>query len=215
MPFTAEGNWFEIRTEDSSPGRPALFLDRDGVLIEERHYVRDPDEVELVPGSPEVLRAAMRRGYRLVITSNQSGIGRGLLDWPDLFAVQERLRTLWAVHGLRWDMALFCPYHPSEGRGPHRRDDPWRKPRDGMIRFAAERLGIDIARSVSVGDRLRDIEAAATAGVGRLVHVATGHGASERARVASRFPEAEFLPSIAALDPAAAAPAVAEAARAG
>ena len=215
MPFTPEGNWFEIRTRDFSRVRPALFLDRDGVIIEERRYVRDPDDVALVPGSPEVLRAARRRGCRLVITSNQSGIGRGLLDWPDLFAVQERLRTLWAVHGLRWDMALFCPYHPSEGRGPHRRDDPWRKPRDGMIRFAAERLRIDVTRSIAVGDRLRDIEAAAGAGVGRLVHVATGHGAAERARVAARFPEAERLRSIADLELAGAVPAVAEAARPG
>ena len=215
MPFTAEDNWFEIRTEDLSPGRPTLFLDRDGVLIEERHYVRDPDAVELVSGSPEVLRAAMRRGYRLVITSNQSGIGRGLLDWPDLFAVQERLAGLWAAHGLRWDMALFCPHHPSEGRGPFRRDDPWRKPGTGMIRFAAERLRIDLLRSIAVGDRLRDIEAAAGAGVGRLVHVATGHGASERARVVVRFPKAERLRSIADLELAGAVPAVAEAARPG
>ena len=214
MPFTPEGNWFEIRTRDFSRVRPALFLDRDGVIIEERRYVRDPDDVALVPGSPEVLRAALRRGYRLVITSNQSGIGRGLLDWPDLFAVQERLSALWAAHGLGWDMALFCPHHPSEGRGRYRRDDSWRKPGSGMIRFAAERLGLDIARSVAVGDRLADIEAAAGAGVGRIVHVATGHGAAERARVASRFPRTEGLPSIAALE-LAEAPAVAEAARPG
>ena len=198
MPFRPDGNWFEISTGDRRPGRPALFLDRDGVLVEERHYMRDPDDVVLVPGSPEVLREAVRRGYRLIIASNQSGIGRGLLDWPDLFAVQERLRALWAAQDLRWDMALFCPHHPSEGRGAFRRHDPWRKPGCGMIRFAAETLGIDVGRSISVGDKLSDLEAAG-AGVGRLVHVATGHGAAERAHVTARFARAECLPSLAAL----------------
>ena len=204
-----------MQHDERPPWAPAAVLfDRDGTLVQDMPYNGDPAAVRPMPGAEAALAKLRAAGIPLGVISNQSGIGRGLLDWPDLFAVQERLSALWAAHGLGWDMALFCPHHPSEGRGCYRRDDSWRKPGSGMIRFAAERLGLDIARSVAVGDRLRDVEAAAGAGVGRVVHVATGHGAAERARVASRFPRTECLPSIAALE-LAEAPAVAEAARPG
>lgn len=162
---------------------PALFLDRDGTLIEDPGYNADPDRVRLFPGIAGSLRAFHEAGYALVVVTNQSGIGRGLYDWQDYDAVASRLDALLAAEGVAFDAVLACSHAP-DGETPC----AWRKPAPDMIREAASLLSLDLARSLLVGDKLTDLKAAEAAGLPRAIHVASGQGASERAGVAAWKP---------------------------
>lgn len=150
----------------------AVFLDRDGTLIVEKDYLADPDLIELVPGAVEALHRLREAGYRLVVVTNQSGIARGLYTLADYRAVEARLEQILAEQGIRLDAVFFCPHHPDHS-GPC----DCRKPGLGMYREAARKLGIDLAASVYVGDRLKDVQPGMTLG-GRSILVRTGYGAS-------------------------------------
>ncbi len=160
-------------------GGPALVLDRDGVVVEEVHFLHRPEDVRLVPGAAEVMAAARRQGIPVVLTTNQSGIARGLFGWEAFAATQSRLEILLAAERAAFDMVLACPFHP-DGNPPYRAEHPCRKPQPGMLLRAAERLGIDLAKSWVVGDRARDLEAGRAAGCAGGLHVLTGYGAAER-----------------------------------
>lgn len=147
---------------------PALFLDRDGTLIADPGYLRDPDEVVLLPGCAHVLREAKRRGYRLIIVSNQSGVGRGYYDEAALHRVQERVNDLFDAEGVRFDGVYFCIHAPEAGC-------ECRKPRPGMLLGAARELDVDLARSVMIGDKISDVEAGKNAGCGSIVAIALEH----------------------------------------
>jgi len=178
----SDGIWCRMhRSADASSatGRPALFLDRDGVVVEEVHFLHRPEDVRLVPGAAEVMAAARRQGIPVVLTTNQSGIARGLFGWEAFAATQSRLETLLAAEQAAFDMVLACPFHP-DGDPPYRAEHPCRKPQPGMLLRAAERLGIDLAKSWVVGDRARDLEAGRAAGCAGGLHVLTGYGAAER-----------------------------------
>jgi D-glycero-D-manno-heptose 1,7-bisphosphate phosphatase len=151
--------------------RPAAFLDRDGTIIVERHYLADPDDVELLPGAPAALRSLAAGGFALVMVTNQSGIARGLYAESDFQAVQARLAAMLAVHGVAFDASFHCPHHPQHG-GPC----PCRKPGLALFQDAARQLDLDTAASIFVGDRLRDVLPAVALG-GRGFLVRTGHGA--------------------------------------
>jgi D-glycero-D-manno-heptose 1,7-bisphosphate phosphatase len=175
---------------------PGLFLDRDGTLMEDPGYVSHPDQVRLVPGIAATLKRFREAGYALVIVTNQSGIGRGLYTWDDYDAVAARLEALLAAEGVAFDAVLACGHAPDEGCG-------WRKPAPGMIREAATMLALDLRRSLLVGDKLSDLEAAAAAGLPRAVHVASGQGARERTRVSAGKPAIalDLIDSLASLAP--------------
>ncbi len=159
-------------------GCPALFLDRDGTLIDDPGYLADPEDVRLFGASLPALRRFREAGYALVLVTNQSGIGRGLYDWNAYEAVAARLRELLAAGGLGFDAELACGHAPEAGASCG-----WRKPAPGMILAAAGRLDLDLGRSILAGDKLSDVEAGMRAGVGRIAHVATGQGREERASV--------------------------------
>lgn len=150
-------------------------------MVEEVHFLHHPEDVRLVPGAAAVLAFARRQGIAVVLTTNQSGIARGLFGWEDFAATQGRLEALLAAEQAAFDMVLACPFHP-EGNPPYRGDHPCRKPRPGMLLRAAEGLGIDLARSWVVGDRARDLEAGRAAGCAGGLHVLSGYGAAERAQ---------------------------------
>ncbi len=175
---------------------PALFLDRDGTLIEDPGYISDPDDVRLLAGVPEALRRFRDAGYALVVVTNQSGIGRGYYGWDDYEAVAARLRDLLGAEGIALDAEYAC------GHAPEARCD-WRKPAPGMIRAAAAGLGLDPGRSLLAGDKRLDIEAAAAAGLPRAAHVATGQGGAERPKLAgARFPlDLDLIDDLAGLRP--------------
>lgn len=154
-------------------GRPAVLLDRDGTLIEEREYLSDPAGVALLQGAADALRRLSDAGYALVLVSNQSGIARGLYGEEDYARVQARLETVLRGEGVRLAGAYHCPHHPAF-TGPC----DCRKPAPGLFLRAAAELGLDLARSVLVGDRLRDV-AAAPELRSRGILVRTGYGSEE------------------------------------
>ncbi|MGH7005966.1 MAG: D-glycero-alpha-D-manno-heptose-1,7-bisphosphate 7-phosphatase [Alphaproteobacteria bacterium] len=150
----------------------ALFLDRDGVVNADDGYTHRVANLRFVPGIFDLCLAAGAHGFRLVIATNQSGIGRGLFTEADYRVFTgEMLRRLQA-EGIAIAAVYHCPYHPSEGIGPYRRDHPWRKPKPGMLLDAARALSLDLAVSALVGDGARDIEAARAAGIGTAIRVA-------------------------------------------
>jgi histidinol-phosphate phosphatase family protein len=157
--------------------RPAAFIDRDGTLIVERHYLADPAGVELTEGAAAALRALRDAGYALIVVTNQSGIARGLIRPEEYTAVQGRLDELLAHEGVRLDGVYHCPHHPD-----HTGPCECRKPGLGLYRRAAVEHGLDLARSVYIGDRAGDaLPALALGGAGYLVR--TGYGAEETALV--------------------------------
>ena len=152
---------------------PALFLDRDGVLIEDRHYLCDPTEVSLCPGSKELVEAAHKKKWAVVVITNQSGIARGYFKWSDYERVTDRMLTL-----LGASAPLAGIY--ANGHGPEAPSGSWRKPSPAMLLKASRELNLDIKKSILVGDRLSDLKAGTHAGVKTLIHVLTGHGQIER-----------------------------------
>lgn len=142
--------------------RPALFLDRDGTLIADVPYLADPTRVQLLPGAAELVQAANRIGWPVVIVTNQSGIARGLISEAQYHAVADRVVALLAANGGHVTATYYCPHEPSITGSC-----PCRKPAIGMYRSAAKDHGLTLAESVYVGDRWRDVAAAAaTGGIG-------------------------------------------------
>ena len=178
-----DGIWCQLLRRDKAAsfrGRPALFLDRDAVLVEETGYLHRAEEARLIPGAAAPIAAANRAGLPVVLITNQAGIGRGYYGWAEFRSVQERIAVDLAAGGATFDMVLACPFH-AEGQPPYRHPaHPCRKPRPGMILRAAETLGLDLAGSWVVGDRAIDLEAGRAAGLAGGAHVLTGHGAAER-----------------------------------
>jgi histidinol-phosphate phosphatase family protein len=153
--------------------RPFILLDRDGTLIEERHYLSDPGGVALIPGVVEGLRALRAEGFAVVVATNQAGVGRGLFSEEHVAAVHARLSELLAAQGARLDGIFYCPHHPDAGCD-------CRKPATGLARQAAAALGPGAAPVAVVGDKRCDIDLARALGVPGIL-VTTGYGASELA----------------------------------
>lgn len=150
-------------------GRPAVFLDRDGTLIEDPGYLDDPAGVHLLPGVPEALRRLEAAGYARIVVTNQSGIGRGLFDEAAFHRVEAELARQLAAHGAATDRTYWCPHLPDAGCA-------CRKPGTAHHRAAALAFGLDLGRSWCIGDRLGDVAAAAPLGA-QAILVETGEGA--------------------------------------
>lgn len=169
----------------------AIFLDRDGTVIAERHYLKDPALVELLPGAAEALRRLQEAGYLLFFVTNQSGIGRGYFTLHDALRVQARVEELLAAHGVRLTHTFLAPEAPDQpSRG--------RKPSPAFLWDARDQFGVDLARSYLVGDKLIDLECGWNAGVRRSLLVCTGYGRDTLAQAAERLREAVVVPDLAA-----------------
>lgn len=150
--------------------QPAIFLDRDGVIIENcSNYVRSWDDVELFPEAIEALAAIRDSAYRIVLVTNQSAVGRGHITMETAAAINDRLLTLIHAAGGRVDEVYMCPHGPDDGCG-------CRKPLPGLLLRAAEELDIDLPQSVMIGDAVSDIQAGQAAGVRQSVLLRTGRG---------------------------------------
>jgi D-glycero-D-manno-heptose 1,7-bisphosphate phosphatase len=169
-------------SDTSAARRPAVFLDRDGTLVREVDYLRAPAELELLAVGAG-LRALAEAGFALVLVTNQSGVARGYLDEETLAAIHSRLAELLAREGVALEGVEYCPHHPEHGAPPYRADCDCRKPRPGMLLRAAERLGLDLARSWTIGDSERDLLAGEAAGLRGGVLVRTGKGEEELRRL--------------------------------
>ncbi len=152
--------------------RPALFLDRDGVIVEDViRAKRDP--LQLLNGAAEAIARAKDGGAVVVVVTNQPIVARGLADESDVLDLHTALDAMLRARGARVDAFFFCPHHPSATVERYRIQCECRKPRPGMLRRAASELGLDLRASVMVGDRVSDIEAGMRAGC-RTVLVETG-----------------------------------------
>ncbi len=170
--------WNQVLT-DRTPGRPALFLDRDGAIIIEENYLSNPEKVVLIDGAAETICAANARNIPVVVITNQSGIARGYFDWKVFAAVQQRMFDLLAAKGAKIDAVYASPYHKN-GEPPYQHPShPSRKPNPGMLENAKRDLGIDLSNSWVVGDKAGDIGAGLNAGLAGGLHVLTGHGRDE------------------------------------
>jgi D-glycero-D-manno-heptose 1,7-bisphosphate phosphatase len=158
MTVVDPGLWCEINPAPPD-GRGALFLDRDGVIVADTHYLHRVEDVQMIAGAAAAIARCNAVGIRVVVVTNQAGIGRGYYKWDDFHAVQAALADQLRSADAHFDAVFACAYH-AEGRGPLRlANHPWRKPNPGMILEAASRMNINMARSWIVGDRAHDLAA--------------------------------------------------------
>ena len=151
-----------------------VLLDRDGTIMYDKHYLHDPDGVELLPGAVEGLRRLADLGFKFAVLTNQSGVGRGYFDEAAVHACNERLSELLAPHGVRIEAYFYCPHTPDDECG-------CRKPETGLMAQAAQALGFDPKRSWMIGDKTADMGVGRNSGA-RTILVRTGKGAEHEAR---------------------------------
>ena len=155
----------------------AVFLDRDGTIIEEKHYLRRPDEVVFFPGAIPALTRLQSAGFKLFIVSNQSGVGRGYFTLAEVEQVNSHIVEQLSRSGVRFERIYIAPEAPNvPSRG--------RKPSPQFLFDAREEFGLDLARSYMIGDKLSDLECGWNAGVKKSILVRTGYG-SEQARASA------------------------------
>jgi D-glycero-D-manno-heptose 1,7-bisphosphate phosphatase len=150
-------------------GRKALFLDRDGVINHDVGYPHRIEDIHFVDGIFGLARRFAHAGYAIVIATNQSGIGRGLYTEADFELLMSWMRDRFAEQGIVIAAVYYCPDHPTEGIGPYRHENPWRKPGSGMFTQAAADLDLDLAASFSIGDKPDDMTASLGAGIGHPI----------------------------------------------
>jgi D-glycero-D-manno-heptose 1,7-bisphosphate phosphatase len=161
---------------------PAVFLDRDGVLIENRsNYVRSWEDVAILPGALESLARLKTTGYKVIIVTNQSAVGRGIITMDEAREINDRFLQVIRRSGGRIDASYMCPHAPPQGCD-------CRKPRPGLIMKAAAEHSLDLTRSLLVGDALSDIQAGQNAGIPTNILVKTGRGDAQ-----SQLPDAQTL----------------------
>ena len=155
----------------------AVFLDRDNSLIDDPGYLADPQAVRLLPGVEHALKRLAKAGWKLVVVTNQSAVGRGLLTEEALGAIHAEMERQLAQHGACLDAIYYCPYLSDASVEAYARDSDERKPRPGMLLRAARDMGLDLSASWMIGDSPRDIEAGQRAGC-RTIRIRHGDQAA-------------------------------------
>lgn len=149
---------------------PAIFLDRDGTIIEDRNYISRPEEVVILPVAPATLQSLQAAGFELFIVSNQSGVGRGYFSLADVEKVNDHLRQEFSRKGVEFRKIYVAPEAPdTPSRG--------RKPSPQFLFDARDEFGIDLAQSYMIGDKMIDLQCGWNAGVSKSILVRTGYGA--------------------------------------
>ncbi|MDF2177695.1 D-glycero-beta-D-manno-heptose 1,7-bisphosphate 7-phosphatase [Aliiglaciecola sp. CAU 1673] len=154
----------------------AAFLDRDGIINVDHGYVSSPEQFDFMEGIFELCAALKQKGYKLVVVTNQSGIGRGYYSEQSFWQLSDWMREQFEAQGIVLDGIYFCPHHPSDASGEYRCECQCRKPAPGMLLKAAEELDLALSQSLMIGDKQSDMEAAKAAGLkgGFLLTEATG-----------------------------------------
>lgn len=147
----------------------ALFLDRDGVINKNLGYVHTKDQFIFIDGIFELGKAAFKKKYKIIVITNQSGIGRGYYSEDDFHSLSKWMSKKFKNNGVLIDRIFFSPFHPTEAKGSYLKDDYSRKPNPGMIIEAKKEYDLDLQESILIGDSLSDIQAGINAGVGRNI----------------------------------------------
>jgi len=163
--------------------RPAIFLDRDGTLNLEVDYLRRSEDVVITPGAAKAIADLNAKNIPVIVITNQSGIGRGILGWEEYKSVTEKIDELLALDGAHIDDIYVCPFHEDAVNDYRHMDHPDRKPNPGLILKAAKEHRIDIKRSWMIGDKESDLEAGRRAGC-RTALVLTGYGSTVNSELA-------------------------------
>lgn len=153
-----------------------IFLDRDGTLNEEVHYLHKREDLRLIDGVPEALGRFRKNGYRLVVVTNQAGVARGYYQEKDVKLLHDYMNEILRPLGAEIDCFFYCPHHPEHGIGKYKKSCHCRKPDIGMFEQAEQYFQVDKAHSWMIGDKLIDVEAGRRFGI-RTVLVGTGYGA--------------------------------------
>ncbi len=159
----------------------AVFLDRDGVINQDTGYVSCIDDFHFIDGAIEALQLLKKKGYSLVVVTNQSGIARGYYSEEQFMQLTEWMDWSLADRDVDLDGIYYCPHHPTAGEAPYRQECNCRKPAPGMLLDAARELDIDLAGSYMVGDKAADMQAARAAGVSHKILVRTGKAVTAEA----------------------------------
>jgi D-glycero-D-manno-heptose 1,7-bisphosphate phosphatase len=168
----------------------AVFLDRDGTLIVEKHYLHRPEDVEIFPGAGAALRRLAEAGFKLIVVTNQSGIGRGYFTLAEAERVNARVAREFARDGVEFAKTYIAPEAPDQpSRG--------RKPSPQFLFDAREEFGLDLAQSFMVGDKLIDLECGWNAGVKASILVRTGYGAELEREAPGKLPPAVVVDGLA------------------
>jgi D-glycero-D-manno-heptose 1,7-bisphosphate phosphatase len=150
---------------DDEMKRPAIFFDRDGVLNEDSGYVFEIDRLKWIDGAREAVKVANDAGYLVFVVTNQSGVARGLYEETQVEALHKWMEADLAKIGAHIDAFEYCPYHPEAPIERYRQVSSRRKPAPGMINELVERFHVDVSRSILIGDKPTDLEAAQAAGI--------------------------------------------------
>lgn len=157
-----------------------IILDRDGVINEDSaDYIKSPEEWQPIPGSLEAIAQLNRAGYRVVVVTNQSAIGRGLLDLNTLCRIHDKMAHALADIGGFIEAVFFCPHRPED-------TCECRKPKPGLLKDVASRLDVDLTDVPAIGDSLRDLQAAAAVGAKAML-VRTGKGEATREAIQGKM----------------------------
>lgn len=160
--------------------RKALFLDRDGVINKEKHYLYRIDEFEFVDGIFELCRSAVDQEFDLIVITNQAGIAHGYYSETEFLQLTDWMKQEFIRRNLPLTDVYYCPHHPRYGGEKYCRDCQCRKPRPGMLLKAAEKYDLDLSASILVGDKRTDIDAGRAASIGIAALVGTGHAVTEQ-----------------------------------
>lgn len=164
---------------ESPAPRPALFLDRDGVINVDHGYVHTPEQTQWMPGIFDHCREAIAAGFVLVVVTNQAGIARGYYAEAQFLDYTRWMHAEFAKRGVRLLATYYCPHHPTEGQGIYRRYCECRKPKPGMLLRAIEELDLLPSASKLIGDKASDLAAGANAGVGECRYFPGRPGGSD------------------------------------
>jgi D-glycero-D-manno-heptose 1,7-bisphosphate phosphatase len=156
-------------------GRPAVFFDRDGTLIDDVGFLKDPAALRMIPGAAEAVRTLNALNIPTCVVSNQSGVARGYIEESDLTAIHARLQDELRRAGAWLDRIEYCPHHPTAGIPPYNIVCECRKPLPGMLHRAASALQLDLRRSYVIGDKTIDVQTGKAVGAAAIL-VLTGFG---------------------------------------
>ncbi|WGW01084.1 D-glycero-beta-D-manno-heptose 1,7-bisphosphate 7-phosphatase [Vibrio sp. YMD68] len=160
--------------------KPAVFLDRDGVINVDHGYVNDEHDFEFIDGVFDATKQLQKMGYMLVLVTNQSGIARGMFDEERFLSLTQWMDWNFVDHGVEFDGFYYCPHHAEHGIAEYKQDCECRKPKPGMFISARNDLDIDMANSIMVGDKAEDMMAAEAAGIETKILVRTGKPVTEQ-----------------------------------